>query len=78
MFRIIAGSAADRCFPRLNEGDQVLKINGQNISQWSYGNVVNFIRSLRTYGEMTLTIKPNGTFEFTTSFKLPIFSVPMC
>ncbi|KAI6177220.1 hypothetical protein M3Y97_00883300 [Aphelenchoides bicaudatus] len=57
--RIIAGSAADRCFPRLNEGDQVLKINGQNISHWSYGNCVNFIRSLRTYGEMTLTIKPN-------------------
>jgi hypothetical protein len=57
--RIIANSPADRCFPRLNEGDQVVKINGQNISQWSYGNVVNFIRSLRSYGDMTLTIKPN-------------------
>ncbi|KAI6188054.1 hypothetical protein M3Y98_00312200 [Aphelenchoides besseyi] len=57
--RISAGSAADRCFPRLNEGDQVIKINGQDISTWSYSNVVNFIRSLRNYGEMTLTVKPN-------------------
>lgn len=61
--RIIANSAADRCYPRLNEGDQILKINGQNIGQWSYGNVVNYIRSLRNnYGEMTLTIKPNGRY----------------
>ncbi|KAI6241011.1 hypothetical protein M3Y99_00411700 [Aphelenchoides fujianensis] len=57
--RIIAGSSADRCFPRLNEGDQVVKINGQDISSWSYSNVVAFIRSLRTYREMALTIKPN-------------------
>ncbi|CAD5222448.1 unnamed protein product [Bursaphelenchus xylophilus] len=57
--RIIPGSPAERCYPRLNEGDQVLKINDQDISKWSYCNVVNYIRSVRSFGEMSMTIKPN-------------------
>lgn len=57
--RIIAGSPADRCVPRLNEGDQVLKINDQEIAKWPYANVVNYIRSLRSFGSMAMTIKPN-------------------
>lgn len=68
--RVVSGSPADKCHPRLNVGDMVLKINGQDISLWSYDRVVSCIRSIRnnaTYGEIALTIKPNvyrcGEFE---------------
>uniref|UniRef100_A0AC34QJT7 Uncharacterized protein n=1 Tax=Panagrolaimus sp. JU765 TaxID=591449 RepID=A0AC34QJT7_9BILA len=68
--RVVTGSPADKCHPRLNVGDMVLKINGQDISSWSYENVVNCIRSIRNSsnsGEIHLTIKPNvyrcGEFE---------------
>uniref|UniRef100_A0A914YSS9 Uncharacterized protein n=1 Tax=Panagrolaimus superbus TaxID=310955 RepID=A0A914YSS9_9BILA len=60
--RVVSGSPADRCHPRLNVGDMVLKINGQDISLWPYERVVSCIRNIRTstqHGEITLTIKPN-------------------
>ena len=34
-----------RCQPRLNEGDQVMMINGRDISQHTHDQVVNFIRA---------------------------------
>ena len=34
-----------RCLPRLNEGDQVIMINGRDISQHTHDQVVNFIRA---------------------------------
>ncbi|KAE9553163.1 hypothetical protein FO519_003642 [Halicephalobus sp. NKZ332] len=68
--RVVTGSPADKCHPRLNVGDMVLKINGQDISSWSYDRVVSCIRNIRnssSYGEIILTIKPNvyrcGEFE---------------
>ena len=35
----------NRCLPRLNEGDQVIMINGRDISQHTHDQVVNFIRA---------------------------------
>ncbi|PAV85835.1 hypothetical protein WR25_01946 [Diploscapter pachys] len=60
--RVAAGSSADKCHPRLNEGDMVLMINGRDVSKMSHDQVVSFIRSARTAplgGELVLTIKPN-------------------
>ncbi|CAJ0583194.1 unnamed protein product, partial [Mesorhabditis spiculigera] len=60
--RVASGSSADKCFPRLNEGDQVLMINGRDVSIMSHDQVVAYIRSARTMpngGELILTIKPN-------------------
>uniref|UniRef100_A0A914CYF3 PDZ domain-containing protein n=1 Tax=Acrobeloides nanus TaxID=290746 RepID=A0A914CYF3_9BILA len=81
--RVIAGSPADRCHPRLNEGDQVLKINGQDISQWDYDRVVAYIRSVRTnsiLGEISLLIKPNvyrcGEFDESESLQNSIPETP--
>ena len=34
-----------RCYPRLNEGDQVVLINGRDVSQHTHDQVVNFIRA---------------------------------
>ena len=34
-----------RCYPRLNEGDQVVMINNRDVSQHTHDQVVNFIRA---------------------------------
>ncbi|KAK6013865.1 PDZ/DHR/GLGF domain protein, partial [Ostertagia ostertagi] len=60
--RVAPGSSADKAHPRLNEGDQVLFINGRDVTPMSHDTVVDFIRSARTSpngGELVLTIKPN-------------------
>merc|ERR1719510_2868898 len=43
--RVGANTPADKCLPRLNEGDQVIMINGRDISQHTHDQVVNFIRA---------------------------------
>lgn len=59
--RVAPGSAADKCNPRLNEGDQVLKINGVDVTSMAHDQVVRFIRSARETpkGELVLTVQPN-------------------
>ena len=37
--RVAPGSQADVCIPRLNEGDQVLYINGRDVSQHTHEQV---------------------------------------
>lgn len=64
--RVAPGSSADKCQPRLNEGDQVLFIDGRDVSTMSHDHVVQFIRSARSGlngGELHLTIRPNGSFS---------------
>ena len=43
--RVGANTPADKCNPRLNEGDQVVMINGRDVSQHTHDQVVNFIRA---------------------------------
>lgn len=43
--RVGANTPADKCYPRLNEGDQVVLINGRDVSTHSHDQVVNFIRA---------------------------------
>ncbi|KAB7507413.1 Tyrosine-protein phosphatase 1 [Armadillidium nasatum] len=59
--KVAPGTAADRCYPRLNEGDQVLFINGVDVSAMSHFEVVSAIRSsheTQTNG-LLLTVKQN-------------------
>ncbi len=37
--RVAPGTPADECIPRLNEGDQVLYINGRDVSQHTHEQV---------------------------------------
>ena len=37
--RVAAGMPADTCMPRLNEGDQVLYINGRDVTQHKHEQV---------------------------------------
>ncbi|XP_038248724.1 tyrosine-protein phosphatase non-receptor type 3 isoform X1 [Dermochelys coriacea] len=45
--RITPGSSADTCIPKLNEGDQIVLINGRDISEHTHDQVVMFIKASR-------------------------------
>lgn len=53
---------ADLCVPRLNEGDQVVLINGRDISDHTHDQVVMFIKaSCESHsGDLILLVRPNG------------------
>ncbi|XP_075442068.1 tyrosine-protein phosphatase non-receptor type 3 isoform X2 [Ascaphus truei] len=45
--RITPGSPAEKCTPKLNEGDQIVLINGRDISEHTHDQVVMFIKASR-------------------------------
>jgi tyrosine-protein phosphatase non-receptor type 4 len=57
--RVAGSTPADRCVPRLNEGDQVVLINGREVSSMSHDQVVNFIRAAREphSGSLVLAVR---------------------
>jgi len=59
--KVTHGSPADTCCPRLNEGDQVLLINGREVSSMTHDQVVNSIKASKEghSGELVLTVKQN-------------------
>lgn len=59
--RVAPNTPADHCFPKLHEGDQVLLINGHDISGMLHEQVVNLIRASRDSAsrELVLTVRPN-------------------
>ncbi|CAB0010639.1 unnamed protein product [Nesidiocoris tenuis] len=63
--RVAPNTPADRCYPKLNEGDQVLFINGIDISGMSHEQVVNLIRASRDtrVGELQLAVRPSSVYE---------------
>ncbi|KAL0268614.1 UNVERIFIED_CONTAM: hypothetical protein PYX00_010476 [Menopon gallinae] len=63
--RVAPNTPADRCYPKLSEGDQVVYINGIDIAQMTHDEVVNLIRNARDNlpGELELTVKPNVLYE---------------
>ena len=48
-----------RCYPKLNEGDQVVMINGRDVSQHTHDQVVNFIRACSEphSGQLVLAVR---------------------
>ncbi|XP_033842502.1 tyrosine-protein phosphatase non-receptor type 4 [Periophthalmus magnuspinnatus] len=63
--RVAPGTSADLCVPRLNEGDQVLLINGRDISDHTHDQVVMFIKaSCESHsGELILLVRPNAIYN---------------
>ncbi|XP_026563783.1 tyrosine-protein phosphatase non-receptor type 4 isoform X2 [Pseudonaja textilis] len=63
--RVAPGTPADVCVPRLNEGDQVVLINGRDISEHTHDQVVMFIKASceRHSGELVLLVRPNAVYE---------------
>uniref|UniRef100_A0A7M4DY47 protein-tyrosine-phosphatase n=1 Tax=Crocodylus porosus TaxID=8502 RepID=A0A7M4DY47_CROPO len=56
---------ADLCVPRLNEGDQVVLINGRDIAEHTHDQVVMFIKASceRHSGELVLLVRPNAVYD---------------
>ncbi|KAM3851538.1 tyrosine-protein phosphatase non-receptor type 4 isoform 4-T5 [Vipera latastei] len=63
--RVAPGTPADVCVPRLNEGDQVVLINGRDISEHTHDQVVMFIKASceRHSGELVLLVRPNAIYD---------------
>ncbi|XP_009441465.1 tyrosine-protein phosphatase non-receptor type 4 isoform X5 [Pan troglodytes] len=63
--RVAPGTPADLCVPRLNEGDQVVLINGRNIAEHTHDQVVLFIKASceRHSGELMLLVRPNAVYD---------------
>ncbi|XP_024142835.1 tyrosine-protein phosphatase non-receptor type 4 [Oryzias melastigma] len=63
--RVAPGTSADLCVPRLNEGDQVVLINGRDISDHTHDQVVMFIKaSCESHsGELILLVRPNANYD---------------
>ncbi|GFQ78265.1 tyrosine-protein phosphatase non-receptor type 4 [Trichonephila clavata] len=59
--RVAPNTPADTCIPRLNEGDQVLMINGRDVAGLTHDQVVKLIRASRERhpAELLLTVRPN-------------------
>lgn len=62
--RVATGSSAELCYPRLNEGDQVMVINGRDCTKMRHEEVVQYIRAAResATGELHMTVRPNGEY----------------
>ncbi|XP_055688283.1 tyrosine-protein phosphatase non-receptor type 4 [Lutzomyia longipalpis] len=60
--RVAPHTPADKSNPRIREGDQVIMINGYDISGLKHDQIVALIRASREYrgGELVLTIKPQA------------------
>lgn len=63
--RVAPGTPADLCVPRLNEGDQVVLINGRDITEHTHDQVVLLIKASceRPSGELVLLVRPNAVYD---------------
>lgn len=59
--KVVPNTPADRCTPRVCEGDEVVMINGQEVVGLKHDEVVKMIRDChKNYqGELLLTVRPN-------------------
>uniref|UniRef100_G3UGS4 protein-tyrosine-phosphatase n=1 Tax=Loxodonta africana TaxID=9785 RepID=G3UGS4_LOXAF len=64
--RINPESPADTCIPKLNEGDQIVLINGRDISEHTHDQVVMFIKATRESHtrELALVIRRKVVHSF--------------
>uniref|UniRef100_A0A452URB2 Tyrosine-protein phosphatase non-receptor type n=1 Tax=Ursus maritimus TaxID=29073 RepID=A0A452URB2_URSMA len=64
--RINPESPADTCIPKLNEGDQIVLINGRDISEHTHDQVVMFIKASRESHtrELALVIRRKAVHSF--------------
>ncbi|XP_062370641.1 tyrosine-protein phosphatase non-receptor type 3 isoform X2 [Cinclus cinclus] len=86
--RITPGSPADKCIPKLNEGDQIVLINGRDISEHTHDQVVMFIKASRESHtrELALLVRRKVVKQFVEpksedeadSHSLPESILPVC
>ncbi|XP_054735704.1 tyrosine-protein phosphatase non-receptor type 4 isoform X1 [Anastrepha obliqua] len=61
--KVVPNTPADRCTPRVCEGDEVVMINGCDVVGLQHDHVVTMIRDSRSQqnGELLLTVRPKAT-----------------
>lgn len=61
---------ADKCIPKLNEGDQIVLINGRDISEHTHDQVVMFIKASRESHtrELALLVRRKGNWAYFIHF----------
>uniref|UniRef100_A0A6P7GN49 protein-tyrosine-phosphatase n=1 Tax=Diabrotica virgifera virgifera TaxID=50390 RepID=A0A6P7GN49_DIAVI len=71
--RVAPNTPADKCVPRLSEGDQVLQINGHDVSHALHQDVVKLIQDARSAnsGKLVLVVKPNVLYQGYEDFEEP-------
>ena len=59
--RVAPGTPADQGYPRLNEGDQLMQINGRDTALMTHRDIVTSIRHAATVRkELLLRVRQNG------------------
>jgi tyrosine-protein phosphatase non-receptor type 4 len=67
--RVAPGTPADQCYPRLNEADQIIQINGKETVGMVHKDVVSAIRNAASVRkELVLRVRQNGTYKQLRSF----------
>ncbi|CAG9774075.1 unnamed protein product [Ceutorhynchus assimilis] len=63
--RVAPNTPADKCVPRLSEGDQILQINGHDITQALQPEVVALVQEARATesGKLVLSVRPNVLYQ---------------
>lgn len=73
--RVAPNTPADKCTPRLTEGDQLILINGQDVSHAIHANVVQIIQEARATptGKLVLTVRPNTLYTPVDGYEEPLY-----
>ncbi|XP_017785015.1 PREDICTED: tyrosine-protein phosphatase non-receptor type 4 [Nicrophorus vespilloides] len=71
--RVAPNTPADKCNPRLTEGDQLLMINGMDVQQSLHADVVTIIQEARVTnsGQLILTVRPNALYGVSEEYEEP-------
>ncbi|XP_060523281.1 tyrosine-protein phosphatase non-receptor type 4 isoform X2 [Cylas formicarius] len=71
--RVAPNTSADRCTPRLSEGDQILAINGHDVTQALQPDVVRLVQEARANnsGQLVLTVRPNVLYQSLEEYEEP-------
>lgn len=73
--KVVPNTPADRCTPRVCEGDEVVMINGREVRGLKHELVVSMIRESHSYrnGELLLTVRPSAREPQPKSEEEPLY-----
>ncbi|XP_057666991.1 tyrosine-protein phosphatase non-receptor type 4 isoform X1 [Diorhabda carinulata] len=71
--RVAPNTPADKCVPRLSEGDQLLQINGHDVTHALHQDVVKLIQEARitNSGKLVLMVKANVLYQGYEDYEEP-------
>ncbi|KAF7266559.1 tyrosine-protein phosphatase non-receptor type 4-like [Rhynchophorus ferrugineus] len=71
--RVALNTPADKCIPKLSEGDQILQINGHDVTEVLQSTVIELVQESRATesGKLVLTVRPNVAFQGMEEYEEP-------